>query len=260
MITGVMFSACSNNTPSKSTSTTALLEDQKDIQQQGTPTDISRALSAEILRQFKDLHVSIADEKVKVGDSLFLEANITNKTDHGEVIVLELNIVASHPRVFAGGISDFTAGIGTSDTMAIRTGVHNYVSGVFATILHSLTNEHKPALDFRINKELWHPIAGPLQVQGAFSEDTTADEHHIFKLLKPVLVNKLANSKDTILHWVKVYVSRQEDGSITEECEYDNNPMPEGDALLKKYAASWNVKAFAGEKQFFMLKLCGQHK
>lgn len=257
MIAVMMFAACADNTPAKTAGTSA--ETSQSLLHQTLSAELSRALSSEISGKYKDLQVSITDNKVKIGDSLSLEASITNRIVHPDAILLELNIVASHPVLFAGGISDFLAGVGTSDTMAIRTGVESYVAGVFTTILHGLVTEHQPALDFTINKELWHPVTGALQLQGAFSKDTTLDDHQIFKLLKPVLANKLATSTDTVLHWVKAYVSKQADGAITGQCEYDNNPFPEGTVLLKRYAEGWNVKGFAGQKQFIMIRRCGKH-
>ena len=255
-----MFAACMGSAPSKTGSTPEVNPQSQLLLQQTSPAEITRALALEISGQHRDLQVSITDGRVKVGDSLFLEASITNRVVHTDAIILELNIVASHATLFAGGISDFLAGPGTNDSMAIKAGVASYVAGVFSTILHGLTSEHQPSLDFNVNKEVWHPVAGTLQVQGAFSGDTTLDDLHLIKLLKPLLVNKLSTSTDTTLHWVKVYVSRQADGSTTQECEYDNNLMPEGNAILKRYAESWKVNGFAGQKQFFMLRKCGRHK
>jgi hypothetical protein len=259
MTAPVMFAACTSNTPSK-TGSTVEGASQSSLLQQTSSVETSRALAVEISRQHPDLQVSITDNKIKIGDSLFLEASITNRMVHTDAVMLELNIVASHAILFAGGISDFLAGPGANDSMAIKAGVTSYVAGVFSTILRGLTTEHQPALDFNVNKDLWHPVAGALQVQGAFSKDSTLDDLHFIKMLKPLLVNKLATSTDTTLHWVKVYVSRQPDGSIIQECAYDNNPLPEGNTILKQYAESWKVNGFAGQKQFFMLRKCGKHK
>lgn len=260
MIVAVIFAGCMGNTPSKTGSTPDMGTQPPSLLQQSSSAELSRALAVEISRQHRDLQVSITDNRIKVGDSLFLEASITNRIVRTDAIILELNIVASHATLFAGGISDFLVGLGTNDSMAIKTGVASYVTGVFSTILHGLTSEHQPALDFNVNKELWHPVAGTLQVQGAFSGDTALDDLHLIKLLKPLLVNKLSTSTDTTLHWVKVYVSRQADGAIMQECGYDNNPLPEGNEILKRYAESWKVNDFAGQKQFFMLRKCGRHK
>lgn len=260
MIVTVMFAACMGSAPSKSGGTSEVNAESQSLFQQTSPEEIAKALALEISGQHRDLQVSTTDGRIKVGDSLFLEASITNRVVHTDAIILELNIVASHATLFAGGISDFLAGSGTNDSMAIKAGVASYVAGVFSTILHGLTSEHQPAQDFNVNKDLWHPVAGTLQVQGAFAGDTTLDDLRFLKLLKPLLVNKLSTSTDTTLHWVKVYVSRQVNGSITQECEYDNNPLPEGNAILKRYAENWKVNDFAGQKQFFMLRKCGRHK
>lgn len=102
---------------------------------------------------------------------------------------------------------------------------------------------------------LWHPKLGYLTSQGKW--DTQPNNEPFFEILKDKIKSKLRIQK---LNWLKLYISRQVDGSIIGECNFNNEPWDEGLIEITKYAASWKKTGeFQGLKQFVMFRRCDAH-
>lgn len=190
-----------------------------------------------------------------VNQALEISTAIMDSPDYHPGI-LHLMILTTHPEYFPEGIEEHIAGIGATlqDKVASVTG--NYIHTTFLPIMESFSDRHNPGLDLSVTADgkpvLWHPELGNLTLQGRWSDAPAAEQ--LFDLVRDKLESKLAFKK---LHWLKMYISRQADGTIIGECNFDNEPWDEGLAAIKAYAESWAQKGdFLGMKQFIMFRRC----
>lgn len=168
--------------------------------------------------------------------------------------LLHLMVLAIHPVYFPNGIEEHLAGIGTTLAARVESALDNYLTLVLPAILDSFSDTHHPTLDYEDDAGvLWHPKPGAIGLQGKWPTQQPEGEP-IFDLLEPPLQARRLPQK---LNWVKVYIARQADGSISGECQLNNEPWVEGYALLEQYTASWPPTSdFQAQKQFIMLRRC----
>lgn len=178
------------------------------------------------------------------------------RTEHPDTVVYGLRLQLTHQRFFPIGVVDCLAGIGNTDAEAIESGARNYVGSVFSVVVEALLGGYEPLLDFRTqDSALGHTMLGPLHVQGMWARYSDELNGNLFlELLKPYLLPRFVLQP---FHWLKLYISRQPNGEFFGDCLFDNNPWPEGLAILKDVAAQWPEKGtFAGQKQFIMFRNC----
>jgi hypothetical protein len=188
-----------------------------------------------------------------------LQTQVVGETHHPNVVVCTLGIRLAHPQHFPVAIEVCLVGYGTSPVEAVDQGAQIYVNGVLSTVLEALAGTHDPGLDWISQPEgiTWHPVVGPLQVQGAWAGVPDLDQHHLrlLHLLSPLLREQQFHRS---FHWVSVYLSRQPDGEFIGECLLDNEPWEAGLALLQADAMRWPHEGkFAGQKQFLLFRRCG---
>ena len=188
---------------------------------------------------------------------LTLTSTVFRVDRHPTAVLCTLGVRLYHPEHFPTAIDDCLVGYGTDPAEAVANGAQIYVDGVLTAVLQALDGQHDPALDWVALPEgtRWHPVAGPLQVQGAWTGVADLDPHHFVQLLAP-LVQALPLHRS--FHWVKVYQSRQPNGDFIGECLRDNAPWEAALPLLQADAATWLWQAqFAGKKQFLLFRRCG---
>ncbi|RZJ58233.1 MAG: hypothetical protein EOO55_01320 [Hymenobacter sp.] len=225
-----------------------------------TPTierEFQSQLQEQITLHFPDLYIEAVDGQLLLGNGqLSLEGRVFEKTVHSHAVVLGLRLCLTHQRFFPTGVVDCLAGIGSTDAEAIEAGARNYVGSVFSVVVEALLGGYEPSLDSRTQDgALWHTMLGPLHVQGLWAKySDELDDNHFLELLKPHLLPRFVLQP---FHWLKLYVSRQPSGAFFGDCLFDNEPWPEGLAILEEAAAQWPEKGvFAGQKQFIMFRNC----
>jgi hypothetical protein len=218
----------------------------------------TRRLQVELQTQFPTLSLTAsATQLVLASQGLTLSCKVLDQTRHPTAFVCTLAVRVVHPTYFPQGLDEYLAGIGHDEVEALTNGAQIYVAGVFTTILDGLAGQHDPALDLlsATGQPLWHPLPGPLQVQGAWG--THAQElqgEGWWELLKPALLPHLLPQP---FHWLKVYASRQANGEFVGECKLNNEPWEEGLLLVQEQAVEWPYpEQFAGQKQFILLRQC----
>jgi len=136
-----------------------------------------------------ELAVTRTGPQLAIG-SLTLTCLVGERRQHPQAIVFGLEVRAYQATYFPGGLVDCLAGIGADDADALASGAHNYVTGVLQPIVEALDAAHSPALDFygRAGLLKWHPLAGPLHVQGFWAARITElDEAYFLRLFQPHL-------------------------------------------------------------------------
>lgn len=179
---------------------------------------------------------------------------IDNPNNHPNI--LHLMILTIQPKFFPNGIEENIVGIGMNIKDKVNSVIDNYINTTFLPIIDSFSDSHNPNLDLSIimnGKEvLWHPKLGNLTLQGQWNDQPQNEP--LFEIIKGKLKNKLTQNK---LNWLKLYISKQADGTIIGECLFNNESWEEGLADITEYAKSWKLKSdFQGMKQFIMFRKC----
>lgn len=207
-----------------------------------------------------NIRAEMSDESLILIDfDTAIQARVGNRTQHPNMIVLQLDFRVLSTTLFDDFVYESLAGIAEGNDLenAIKNGVSSFISGTLTSMIESCDDTHNQELDFETDcnglVRLWHPKIGNLQAQGEFDENT-ADLNQIFNILKDDIRFKV---KDKRAYWVKVYVSKQIDGNIITQCNINNQPFPEADEKMRKYASEWSLKGqFKGEKQFIIIRQC----
>jgi hypothetical protein len=215
-------------------------------------------LQVELQTQFPTLSLTAsATQLVLASRGLTISCKVLAQTRHPTAFTCTLAVRVVHATYFPQGLDEYLAGIGHDEVEALTKGAHSYVEGVFTTIQDSLAGQHDPALDLlsATGQPLWHPLLGPLQVQGAWSDQAQElPAEGWWELLKPALLPHLLPQP---FHWLKVYASRQPNGEFVGECNLNNKPWEEGLTLVQEQAIAWPYSGrFAGQKQFILLRQC----
>jgi hypothetical protein len=203
-----------------------------------------------------ELRCTLSGNQLSIS-SLTLTCLAGERRQHPQAVVYGLEVRAYQAAYFPDGLVDCLAGIGADDASAFTNAAHSYVTGVLWPIIEALSAAHSPALDFhsRAGRLKWHPLVGPLQVQGAWAaQRATLDDAHFLRLFQPHLAELLG---DQPCHWLKIYASKMPGGEFIGDCLLDNEPWAAGLALLAQEAAAWETAGqFAGQKQFLLLRQC----
>ncbi len=215
-------------------------------------------LLTEIKLRLPELQTQVINEKIIIQPTnVILECKLFERTEHPNAVVHSLGIQAFNAN-FPEGITERFAGIGANGREAFANGAHNYVTGVLVTIIDALSAQHSSVLNFSSPTEgkKWHPVMGELQVQGFWNKRAdNLDENHFLRILKEKLM-ELLDSRP--YHWLRIYVSRQPNGEIISDCNWDNESWPDGLDILRREIETWDNKGeFAGQKQFMMFRQCG---
>jgi hypothetical protein len=170
--------------------------------------------------------------------------------------VLHLMTMAMHPRYFPDGIEEHIAGIGTSLADKAAMVLDNYINTTFRPIMASFSDSHDAQLDFTTSHSgrdiLWHPNPGLLAFQGRWQQPHGGPT--LYEVIEKAVPSRLRDAK---FNWLKLYVSKTEDGAVIGECNLNNEAWDEGLDLITRYAESWETASeFLGMKQFVMFRRC----
>lgn len=173
--------------------------------------------------------------------------------------ILPLLFITINKDYFPGGIEASLVGLGSTPEQMVESAIDNYLSDIFEPVLDSFTDSHVEDFDFKstsTGKEiLWHPKMSNNSLQGKWDE--TNSQTNLYSIVEDQIKDKLPDQK---LNWLKLYISRQPDGSITGECLLNNEVWEEGYQLLENYAKTWKDQGeFLAHKQFIMFRKCDSY-
>ena len=200
--------------------------------------------------------VEISDQyaAIIVNDQLEIATAILPGDFHPAM--LPLLVFTINKDYFPKGIEASLVGIGTSIEQKAETVTESYLNDIFKPIMDSFSNSHNETLDFKSSHTgreiLWHPKMSDNTFQGKWQE--TKDDTSLYNVLEKDVQAELVDQK---LNWLKLYISRQPDGSISGECLLNNEIWEKGYYLLEDYAKTWKDQGeFMGQKQFIMFRRC----
>ncbi len=168
--------------------------------------------------------------------------------------LMHVMFMTAHHHYFPNGIEEHVAGIGNSLQAQISSAVHNYVFSIFEPISRSLAGTQHAHTQLSTphngNPVLWHVTIGSLALQGQWNAPPEKD--FLFGQLKVLLPQALEQQP---VNWLKLYVAKSADGTITTECSLNNSTWQPGCHALQAYADSWFVNGhFHGLKQFIVFR------
>jgi hypothetical protein len=171
-------------------------------------------------------------------------------------LVMHAMILTMHSDYFPKGIEEHVAGLGETLEQKITSVIDNYIDTTFCTIMESLYDEHYNDLYYTITTAggaaLWHAYLGTAILQGNWTNQP--DNEVMYDLIKDKVKDKLTGNP---FNWLKLYVSKRDDGTIIGECSWNNEPWPDGLTELTHFAQTWEVDgAFYGMKQFIVFRKC----
>lgn len=173
--------------------------------------------------------------------------------------MLPMMVAAIHKEYFPKGIQESVVGVGNSLREKVESAVNAYLSTTFFAIADAFEDGHNEKLDFMSGEEesqiLWHPKPGDLGLQGIWKE--APEYHDLYEVVRDLLPPMMDNRK---FNWLKMYMSRQPDGTLGGEVYFNNAHWEEGMNLLAAYAQTWgNPGVFLGQKQFVMFRRCDSY-
>lgn len=194
----------------------------------------------------------IVNEEVEIATAI-----IVNPNNHPSL--LQSMVYTIHPKYFPNGIQECLVGVGASFQDRARSAIDNYVDTIFLPIMDGFSDSHDSNLDFSSTfggkDVLWHPKLGNAGFQGQWNE--YPKKEYLFELLREKIKAILTPNK---FNWLKVYVSKQPDGTVIGECLFNNETWNEGQIDVTEYARSWQINGgFRGMKQFIMFRKCDAH-
>ncbi len=190
-----------------------------------------------------------ADRKIGV----FMEI-LPDPALHPAVIKIGVRIVVED--YFGNGITEILAGVGDTLEQKVDSALKNLLTITLPPILEAFRDSHDPNLDFSESNHgryiLWHPKLGQLGFQGKWDQLPVND--YLFKLIKPWIQEHLSDRK---FNWLKIYIARQADGSISGDCSLNNDFHEDGFKIFGEYAETWeNIERFRAVKQFILFRRC----
>lgn len=183
-------------------------------------------------------------------------ATVIIDNPHNHPSILHLMIMIIHPKYFPEGITENIVGAGTTINTKIDSVLNNFINTTFQPIYESLSNSHRSCEDFSTQengkKILWHINLGSPGLQGKWDEQP--NNLTLFNIVSEKVKSQITSNK---LNWLKLYISKQANGTIIGECLLNNEHWEEGLVDISDYASSWDVKdEFKGIKQFILFKKC----
>ncbi|QES90103.1 DUF6348 family protein [Rhizosphaericola mali] len=184
-----------------------------------------------------------------VNHELLVVAEIVHNPNYHQRL-LHLWINTSQSDYFPEGIEDNIVGIGDSIEEKINSVLNNYIHTTFLPIANSINESYEPDITMSISAQIYQVEIGEIGKQGNW--DKIPEQYIFFELLYNQLAQVISLEK---FNWLKVYIARQADGTISGECLLNNQNWEEGMSILIQYANSWGVThSFQGLKQFIMVK------
>lgn len=233
----------------------------------GRPTDSGKTVLVDknnyLLNTLKNRLIALGYNAGKHPDYLALRLNdgveistVISENPANHASILQLMILTSHPKYFPDGIFECIVGLGVTIEDQIQSVLDNYLNTTFGPIMAAFTERHDPTLDFLVLNDgkasLWHPRPGRIGFQGQWLKYPEGEP--FFDLLKEQVKGKLTSNK---FNWLKIYASKDKNGTLICECNFNNTPWEEGKNSIDQYAGSWDINGdFQGMKQFLMFRRC----
>jgi hypothetical protein len=191
-------------------------------------------------------------QAITVLPDLEIASAIISKPDYHPMLMHAV-IFTIHPVYFQKGIEEHVVGLGSTPFEKAVSVADNFMSTTLKPIMDGFSDSHVPALDFYDQAGiLWHPKPGTVALQGNQAIQTNNDM--FINLLRERLRTSLPNQQ---FNWLKIYAARQADGSITVDCNLNNEVWETGRHLISVFVGMWpKGPDFMGMKQFIVFRRC----
>jgi hypothetical protein len=185
-----------------------------------------------------------------LGADLALEPRVFDGPDNAQSKIVQLDVLAHSPRVAPRCIVESMAGLGSDRSAAERDAFGKFLLGSFHVLLtaladHSCASNPAEWLHWQGKKRAWRICDGPLLVQSSGSKSTTYPE--FMEKLQELFVDSVSPS----VHWVRVFVGSFRRQMTGADVLLDNEPWPEGAALLS--SCDWGFpEEYRSLRHFFV--------
>lgn len=188
---------------------------------------------------------------VRLLDSdLALEPRVFDGPDNAHSKIIQLDIVAHSARIAPRCIVESMAGLGADRSAAEKDAFGKFLLGSFHVLLTALAEhscESTPAewLHWQGKNGAWRICDGPLLVHSSGSKLTTYPE------FMPKLQELFVGSVSPGMHWVRVFVASFQRKMAGADVLLDNQPWPEGAALVNNW--DWSFpEEYRSLRHFFV--------
>ena len=201
---------------------------------------------------------------------LWVECGVANLAQHPNAVVLQLDVrmwtslVPEHP------IHTPLAGFGDSWPVAVHKALTDWFHRIFEPVQAALGfRPDEPAHRLLVTgtatgeATTWDVFEGPIEVvaQGADKQpilDQIVGEQRPFPLILDTMTRVVGADPRRPLHWVKLFLARNHDGSRVTECQIDNVDWSDG--LEKLLAFRWpDQPGYLAVKYFAVLRRTRPH-
>lgn len=193
-----------------------------------------------------------------------IHCHIVNQQQHPEVIVYCLGFLIRIDGVEV--FYDELAAIGVDPFAAMLDGAASFNEGFLDGFFRSFFGCYEPSFDLNdIPGNKFHLVYSALQVQGAFKEDDSLTHEGLVNIVFPLikdLFSQFACQEEYTFenyYWIKIYLSRQPNGSFIGECNFNNQEWAAGlQTVVQEDYEKWKkTDSFLAKKQFIFLRKCG---
>lgn len=177
------------------------------------------------------------------------ECLTANYNQHPDAVVLQIDV-----RLWTSLVPDYPiltplAGTGQSWPAAVHKALTDWFHRIFEPVRAALGfRPDQPAYEMAATTTgtaeftTWDVFEGPIEIvaQGAEGRamlERAVGEQQRFPLVLDALTRAVGDRPDRALHWVKIFLARNHDGSRVTECQIDNIDWP--DDLDKLLAFRW---------------------
>jgi hypothetical protein len=184
-----------------------------------------------------------------INNELLIVTEIIHNPNYHQRL-LHLYIRTIYQDYFLDGIEEHVVGIGETMPEKINSVLYNYSNTTLLPIINSIGNEHESDINFISNDQKYSVEIGDIGVQGKWENKPEKDI--FFNLLFGEIIGVIQPTK---FNWLKIYIAKQADGSISGECLLNNQPWHEGFQKIYQFVETWeNTNSFLGLKQFIMFR------
>lgn len=208
-------------------------------------------LKKRLLEQNYEVESNTHELTLSVNNALLIKATIIDAPELHPMLIA-VHILTLHRQLFPDGIAENIVGMGEHLEDKVESALTNYFTTTFPPIIDSLSDSHFVELDYTDNDGiLWHPKPGDMVLQGQWEHSDMV--RPLFDLLKEKLKGIKFESK---INWLKMYMARQADGSLSGECLLNNEPWDDGFQEMCQQVQWEQPGKFSGQKQFVMIRRC----
>ena len=221
--------------------------------------DPNTYLQLKLRRKLKEMghKARLEDGSLNVDSKFKILTTIISHSDLHPYI-MHLHTVIISKNYLPGRLTEDLVGVGKDTRSKVNSVLDNFLKVSLPPLLEAFGDCPQSEFDFEIRdkgkKILWHPILGEFGFQGKWEEPEYPEKNHLFNIIKESIKKHLVDSD---LNWLKIYLAKQPDGTISGECLLNNNVWEDGHNMLIEYARTWETQStLKAIKQFIFFRQC----